>query len=93
MWSNEQYSRHEWLKISSLPSGTEDSQVESRVLKIYDKIYVKVDPQNIEARHRLKSSNNSKKVIIKLSKRGYAGKLREVKKKADFVKFPTDWHL
>ena len=73
-----------------MPSGTEDSQVESRVLKIYEKIYVKVDPQNIEARHRLKSSNNSKKVILKLSKRGDADKLREVKKKAEIVKCRTD---
>ena len=73
-----------------MPSGTEDSQVESSVLKIYGKIYVKVDPQNIEARHRLKSSNNSKKVILKLSKRGNADKLREVKKKAEIVKCRTD---
>ena len=93
MWSNEQHSRHEWLKISGLPSGTEDSQAESRVLKIYEKIYVKVDPQNVEARHRLKSSNNSKKVSKKLSKRGDADKLPEVKKKAEIVKFRTDWHL
>ena len=73
-----------------MPSGTEDSQVESSVLKIYGKIYVKVDPQNIEARHRLKSSNNSKKVILKLSKRGDADKLHEVKKKAEIVKCRTD---
>ena len=42
---------------------------------------VKVDPQNVEDCHQLKSIGSSKRVIIKLSKRKDTDKIREVKKK------------
>ena len=79
-WSNEQYSRRECLKISGLPSSTEDSQLPGTVLQTFEKMDVKVDPKIVEACHWLKSKNASKKAIIKLSKRKDADKIREVKK-------------
>ena len=79
-WSNEQYYRREYLEISGLPSSTEDSQLEGTVLQIFEKTSVKVDPQNVEACHWLKSNNRSKKAIVKLSKRKDADKICEVEK-------------
>ena len=79
-WSNEQYYRREYLEISGLLSSTEDSQLEGTVLQIFEKTGVKVDPQNVEACHWLKSNNRSKKAIVKLSKRKDADKICEVEK-------------
>ena len=84
--SNEQYSRRECLEISGLPSSTEDSQLEGTVLQIFEKMDVKVYPQNVEAAHWLKSNNSSKKAIMKMYKRKDADKIREVKKKIKIVK-------
>ena len=53
-WSNEQYSKHECLEISGLPSSTEDSQLEGTVFQIFEKKDVRVDPQIVEACHWLK---------------------------------------
>ena len=45
--------------------------MERTLLNVFDKIDASVDPQNIEACHRLKSDDNdrSNKVIVKFSKR------------------------
>ena len=51
---------------------------------------VKVDPQNVEACHWLKSNNSSKKLVIKLTKRKDADKTREAKVK--MVKVRIDGH-
>ena len=88
-WSNEQYSRRECLEISGLPSSTEDSQLEGTVLQIFEKMDVKVYPQNVEAAHWLKSNNSSKKAIMKMYKRKDADKIREVKKKLKSLKFES----
>ena len=88
-WSHEQYSRRECLEIFGLLSSTEDSQLEGTVLQIFQKMDVKVDPQNVEACHWLKSNNSSKKAIIKLSKRKDADKIPEVKKKLKLLKFES----
>ena len=88
-WSNEQYSRRECLEISGLPSSTEDSQLEGTVLQIFEKMDVKVYPQNVEASHWLKSNNSSKKAIMKMCKRKDADKIREVKKKLKSLKFES----
>ena len=65
-----------------MPSSTEDSQLEGIVLQIFEKMDVKVDPQNVEAYHWLKSNKVFKGVIIKLPKRKNADKkckeLREI---------------
>ena len=45
--------------------------MEKTLLNVFDKIDAPVDPQNVEASHRLKSDDNgrSNKVIFKFSKR------------------------
>ena len=55
--------------------------MEKTVLDIFDKIDGPVDPQNIEACHRLKFDDNggSNKVIVKFSKR--KGMVRAMNKK------------
>ena len=80
-WSNEQYSRRECLEISGIPSDTEAGKLEETLLKVFEKLDVDVDPKNVEDCHWLKTRNSSKKVIIKLSKRKDADKIRQVKKK------------
>ena len=54
-WSNEQYSWRECLEISGLPSSTEDSQLEGTVLQVFEKIDVKVDPQNFKGLSKYRS--------------------------------------
>ena len=70
---NEQKSL-ESLKVSNI-------DLEKTVLDIFDKTDGPVDPQNIEACHRLKSDDNggSNKVIVKFSKR--KGMVRTMNKK------------
>ena len=79
-WSNEQYSRRECLEISGIPFDTEADKLEETLLKVFEKLDVGVDPKNVEDCHWLKTRNSSKKVIIKLSKRKDADKIRQVKK-------------
>lgn len=74
------------MEMSGLPSNTEDSQPEGSVLKIFEKLDVKVNSQNFEACHRLKSIKSFKKIIIKLSKHKDADKIRDVKKNLKSLK-------
>ena len=70
-WENEQYSRRECIEISGIPQSIEQIDLERTLLNAFDKIDAPVDPQNIEACHRLKFDDNgrSNKVIVKFSKR------------------------
>ena len=70
-WENEQYSRRECIEISGIPQSIEQIDLERTLLNVFDKIDAPVDPQNIEACHRLKSDDNgrSNKVNVKFSKR------------------------
>ena len=52
-WENEQYSRTEFIEISGIPQSIKQIDLEKTVLNDFDKIDAPVDPQNIEARHRL----------------------------------------
>ena len=79
-WSNEQYSKCECLEISGIPYDTEADKLEETLLKVFEKLDVDVAPKNVEDCHWLKTRNSSKKVIIKLSKRKDADKIRQVKK-------------
>ena len=88
-WSNEQYSRHECLEISGIPSDTETGKLEETVLKVFEKL--DVDPKNMEDCHWLKTLNSSKKVIIKLSKRKDANKMCQVKK-IESIEFGVNGH-
>ena len=79
-WSNEQYSRRECLEISGIPSNTEAGKLGETSLKFFGKLDVDLDPKNVEDCHWLKTRNSSTIVIIKLSKRKDADKIRQVKK-------------
>ena len=68
-WENEQYSRRECIEISGIPQSIEQISLEKTVLKAFDKIDAPVDPQNIEACHRLKSDDNGRSnKVVKFSK-------------------------
>ena len=53
--------------------------MEGTVLKVFEELNVVVDPSNVEDCHWV-ASRTSKKVIIKLSRRKDANKIRRVKK-------------
>ena len=66
-WENEQYSWREHIEISGIPQSIEQIELEKIVLNVFDKIDAPVDPQNIEACHRLKSDDNGRiKLLYKL---------------------------
>ena len=79
-WANNQYSRRECLGISGIPENTESKDLENLTLHIFGKINVSVDLDNVEDCHWVKTQR-SKKVIIKLSRRKDANKIRSEKKK------------
>ena len=80
-WGNEQYSRRECLEISGVPEETTDSQLEEKVREIFDKIDSTVKAKNIEACHWIKTKRGGRRVIVKLSKRKDADRIRKNKKK------------
>ena len=79
-WSNSQYSRRECLELSGIPETIENKDLEGTVLGIFEKLDVMVDPSNVEDSHWIKSSKGAKKVIVKLSRRKDANKIRLLKK-------------
>ena len=79
-WSNSQYSRRECLELSGIPETIENKDLEGTVLGIFEKLDVMVDPSNIEDCHWIKPSKGAKKVIVKLSRRKDADKIRLLKK-------------
>ena len=81
-WENEQYSRRECIEISGIPQSIEQIDLERTLLNVFDKIDAPVDPQNIEACHRLKSDDNgrSNKVIVKFNNRKDMVRVRNKKK-------------
>ena len=90
-WSNEQYSTRECLEISGIPCDTEAGELEETVLKAFEKLDIDIDSKNVEDCHWLKTRNNFKKVIIELSKRKGADKIREIKK-IKIVEFGVNGH-
>ena len=79
-WSNSQYSRQECLELSAIPETIEKKDLEGTVLGIFEILDVMVDPDNVEDYHWIKSSKGAKKVIVKLSRRKVANKIRLLKK-------------
>ena len=65
-WANAQYTRRECLEISGIPKIVEQSNLEDKVLSIFEKIDCNVAKEYIEACHRLGKHKN---VIVKFSKR------------------------
>ena len=80
-WANEQYSRRECLEISGVLESVSDKDLEGKVFNLFQKIDIEVHPDNIEACHWVKSNAGPKKVIIEMSRRKDADKMRKAKKK------------
>ena len=80
-WSNSQYSRRECLELTGIPETSDNNTLESTVLKIFEKLEVNVDPSNVEDYHWISSKNGPKRVIVKVSKRKDASKIRSSKRK------------
>ena len=78
-WSNSQYSRRECLEISGFPESLKNEDLEETVLTVFEDLNVVVYPSNVEDCHWV-ASRTSNKVIIKLSRRKDANKMRRVKK-------------
>ena len=74
-WGNSQYSIRECLEISGFPKSLKSEDLEGTVLKVFEELDVVVDPSNVEDCHWV-ASRNSKKVIIKQSRRKDANKIR-----------------
>ena len=84
-WANEQYSRRECLEISSIPESVSDNALEDKIQGVLRGIGVKVDTENIESCNRLKGKGSKGRVILKLSKRKDAEKIKLKKKKLENI--------
>ena len=80
-WANEQYSRRECLELSGIPESVSDNALEDKIQGVLRGVYAEVDTENIESCHRLKGKGNKGRVILKLSKRKDAEKIKLNKKK------------
>ena len=80
-WANEQYSRRECLEISDIPESVSDNALEDKIQGVLRGIDAEVDTENTESRHRLKGKGKEGRVILKLSKRKDAEKIKLNKKK------------
>ena len=79
-WANNQCSRRGCLEISGIQENIENNDLENLKLQIFENIDISVDPGNAEDCHWVKTQS-SKKVIITLSRRKDANKIRAEKKK------------
>ena len=79
-WVINQYSRRGCLEISGIPENIENKDLENLTFQIFEKIDISVDPENVEDCHWVKTQR-SKIVIIMLSRRKDANKIRSEKKK------------
>ena len=60
-WSNEQFSRREFLEMSGIPSDTDAGKFEKVIVKVSEKLDVDIDPKNAEDCHWVKTRNSSTK--------------------------------
>ena len=74
-WANNQHSRRECLEIPGIPENIENKDLENLTFQIFEKTDI-----NVEDCYWVKTQR-SKKVIIKLSRRKDANKIRSEKKK------------
>ena len=80
-WANKQYSKRECLEISGIPESVSDNALEDKIQGVLRGIDAEVDTENIESCHRLKGKGSKGRVILKLSKRKDAEKIKLNKKK------------
>ena len=76
---NSQYSKRKCLQITNITNSVESKYLGKRVLKLFERVKGMLDPTNVDHCHWIKTSNESKKVILKLSKRKDAVKIRSLK--------------
>ena len=69
------------MEISGVPESVSDKDLEGKVLNLFQKMDIEVHPDNTEACHCVKSNAGPKKIIIKMSRRKDADKIRRAKKK------------
>ena len=91
-WANAQYSRHACLEVVGIPSSVKIKHLEGKVCSVFKRIGVPVNPDDIEAYHRL---YNDKKTIFKFSRRKLCQKVLREKKELKNVDpsefdFPED---
>ena len=79
-WANEQCSRRECLEISGIPESVRDSAFKDKTQGILRGIDVEAETENTELCHRLKGKGDKGKIILKLSKRKGADKVKSSKK-------------
>ena len=58
-WSSSQYSRRECLELTGIPETSDNNALESTVLKIFERMELKVDP-NVEGYHWINSKNGKR---------------------------------
>ena len=58
-WANAQYSRRECIEVAGIPSSVSDDNLENKVLKIFDKLGVPINPNIIS-----RLVTESKKILI-----------------------------
>ena len=64
-WANVQYSSRECIEMVRIANGVNNSQLEDKVLIVFQKIGCEISPRDLEACHRLRK--NSGRVIVKFS--------------------------
>ena len=79
--SNSQFFRRECLELIGITDTSDNNTLESTVLKILERLEVKLDPFNVEYRHWIISKNGPKRVLVKFSKRKDASKICSSKRK------------
>ena len=77
-WANAQYPRRECIEVAGIPSSVSDDNLKNKVLKIFDKLGVPINPNNIEACHRIKKDSDM--TIVKFNKRKDCQQVMRVKK-------------
>ena len=77
-WANAQYSRRECLEVVGIRSSVKIKDLEGKVCSVFNRTGVAVNPDDIDACHRL---CNDKKTIVKFSKRKLCQKVLREKKK------------
>ena len=77
-WANAQYSRRECIEVAGIPSSVSDDNLENKVLKFFHKLGVSINPNNIEACHRIKK--DSDRTVVKFNKRKEFQQVMRVKK-------------
>ena len=91
-----QYNRRECLEIAGIPETIEGTELEKTVIKIFSKIDVNVEEDQIHGCHRLPKKQGSKfpkRTIIRFVNRKTAEKIKRNKKKLREEETVNNWDL